>query len=71
MVVQRRPMLTTMSNRRYLRARKFVPDDALKQFKETEDWRKSTHIDELYDNIDLQEYEDARKLVRYLLPLNE
>ncbi|EOD47899.1 putative cellular retinaldehyde-binding triple function protein [Neofusicoccum parvum UCRNP2] len=47
---------------RYLRARKFSPPDALKQFKDTEDWRKENSLDELYDTIDVKEYEETRRL---------
>jgi hypothetical protein len=50
-------------HRRYLRARKFVPEEALKQFKDTEDWRKANKLDELYDTIDIGEYESSRRLV--------
>ena len=48
---------------RYLRARKFVPADAFKQFKDTEDWRKTNEIDKLYDTIDISEYDETRRLV--------
>lgn len=47
---------------RYLRARKFVPQDAFTQFKDTEDWRKKQKIEELYDTIDVQEYDETRRL---------
>lgn len=47
---------------RYLRARKFSPPDALKQFKDTEDWRKENSLDELYDTIEVKEYEETRRL---------
>jgi hypothetical protein len=46
-----------------LRARKFNPQEALKQFKDTEDWRKENKLDELYDTIDIKEYEESRRLV--------
>lgn len=55
------PPLTSF--RRYLRARKFVPQDAFGQFKDTEDWRRDNRIDELYDTIDIHEYEETRRLV--------
>ena len=48
---------------RYLRARKFVPADAYKQFKDTEDWRRNNEIDKLYDTIDIAEYDETRRLV--------
>ncbi|KAF2100002.1 CRAL/TRIO domain-containing protein, partial [Rhizodiscina lignyota] len=47
---------------RYLRARKFSPRDALIQFKDTENWRKENHLEDLYNTIDVDEYEDTRKL---------
>lgn len=47
---------------RYLRARKFLPQDAFKQFSETEDWRKENQLDTLYETIDVQEYEQTRRL---------
>lgn len=49
---------------RFLRARKFVPQEALKQFKTTEDWRKEQDLDNCYDNIDVDEYEATSQLVR-------
>lgn len=48
---------------RFLRARKFVPKDALRQFKETEKWREEQKIEEWYDTIDVDEYEATRLLV--------
>ncbi|QDS77905.1 hypothetical protein FKW77_000721 [Venturia effusa] len=48
---------------RYLRARKFVPKEALTQFKATEDWRKENKLEELYDTIDITEYDETRRLV--------
>lgn len=47
---------------RYLRARKFVPQDAFGQFKDTEDWRKENDLDQLYETIDVDEYEQTRRL---------
>lgn len=55
--------LTLTPASRYLRARKFSPPDALKQFKDTEDWRKENSLDELYDTIEVKEYEETRRLV--------
>lgn len=52
------------SVRRYLRARKFVPKEAWTQFKATEDWRKENNLEELYDTIDVKEYDETRRLVR-------
>ncbi|KAK4549026.1 hypothetical protein LTR36_007482 [Oleoguttula mirabilis] len=47
---------------RYLRARKFVPSEAFGQFKDTEDWRKENDLDNLYATIDVDEYEQTRRL---------
>ena len=47
---------------RYLRARKFIPQEAFGQFKDTEDWRKENQLDTLYDTIDVEEYEATRRL---------
>ncbi|KAF2086293.1 CRAL/TRIO domain-containing protein [Saccharata proteae CBS 121410] len=47
---------------RYLRARKFTPTEALKQFEETEDWRKENNLEKLYDTIDVEEYDQTRRL---------
>jgi hypothetical protein len=49
--------------RRFLRARRFVVAEAWTQFKSTEDWRKETQIDQLYETIDLDHYEETRRLV--------
>lgn len=49
---------------RYLRARKFVPQDAFAQFKDTEIWRKDNNLDALYEKIDIQDYQEARSVVR-------
>ncbi|KAL8948044.1 MAG: hypothetical protein Q9222_005736 [Ikaeria aurantiellina] len=47
---------------RYLRARKFVPQDAFVQFKDTEKWRKENHLDALYEKIDIHDYQEARSV---------
>ncbi|KEY69956.1 hypothetical protein S7711_06488, partial [Stachybotrys chartarum IBT 7711] len=47
---------------RYLRARRWVPEDAYTQFKDTEDWRRANDIDVLYHTIDLDAYEQSRRL---------
>jgi len=47
---------------RFLRARRFVIQDAWKQFQDTEDWRKANQLDQLYETIDLQHYEETRRL---------
>ncbi|KAI1360854.1 CRAL-TRIO domain-containing protein [Xylaria arbuscula] len=47
---------------RYLRARKWVPQDAYVQFAETEKFRNANEIDKLYDTIDIDSYEASKKL---------
>lgn len=47
---------------RFLRARRFVPQEAFKQFKDTEDWRKEQKIYELFETIEVEEYEQTRQL---------
>jgi hypothetical protein len=37
--------------------------DAFKQFKETEDWRIENHLDVLYATIDVDAYEESRRMV--------
>lgn len=48
---------------RFLRARRWVPEDAFKQFKETEDWRVANDIDVLYRTIEVDAYDQSRRLV--------
>jgi hypothetical protein len=62
-------MLTTVvvpMHRRFLRARRWVVQDAYTQFKETEEWRKANELEVLYDTIDVKAYEETRRLVRHL-----
>ncbi|PTB64874.1 CRAL/TRIO domain-containing protein [Trichoderma citrinoviride] len=47
---------------RYLRARRWIVDDALAQFKDTEEWRAANNIDTLYRTIELDAYEQSRRL---------
>ncbi|KAI0198078.1 CRAL-TRIO domain-containing protein [Astrocystis sublimbata] len=47
---------------RFLRARKWVPQDAFTQFSETEKFRNANEIEKLYDTIDIDSYESSRKL---------
>ncbi|GAP91947.1 putative SEC14 cytosolic factor [Rosellinia necatrix] len=47
---------------RFLRARKWVPQDAYVQFSETEKFRNANEIGKLYDTIDIDSYESSRKL---------
>jgi hypothetical protein len=46
-----------------LRARRFVPQEAFKQFKDTEDWRKVNKLSEIFNTIEVEEYEQTRGLV--------
>ncbi|KAJ6444978.1 phosphatidylinositol transporter [Purpureocillium lavendulum] len=48
---------------RFLRARRWVVEEAYKQFKDTEDWRAANNIDTLYKTIQLDAYEQSRRLV--------
>jgi len=54
--------------RRFLRARRFHVEDAFQQFKHTEEWREATQLDVIYDTIDLDQYEQTRRLVRRSRP---
>lgn len=47
---------------RFLRARKWSIADAYTQFKDTEEWRKAIQLDVLYDTIDVEAYEQSRRL---------
>ncbi|TAQ91596.1 hypothetical protein B7494_g109 [Chlorociboria aeruginascens] len=47
---------------RYLRARRFHVQDAWKQFEDTEKWRKANELEKLYETIDLDHYEETRRL---------
>ncbi|VBB84776.1 Putative SEC14 cytosolic factor [Podospora comata] len=47
---------------RFLRARRWIVEDAYKQFKDTEDWRKANQLEVLYDTIDVEAYEETRSL---------
>lgn len=55
-------MLVILS-RRFLRARKFDVQGALDQFHATEQWRAANEIDLLYENIDVESYEESRRVV--------
>lgn len=52
-------------SRRFLRARRFDVNGALGQFQATEDWRRDNEINKLYENFDVDSYEEARKVVSY------
>ena len=60
----------TVVTSRFLRARRWVVEDAYKQFKDTEEWRKANELDVLYDTIDLESYEQTRRLVCLLARAN-
>ncbi|KAJ5908468.1 hypothetical protein N7495_001150 [Penicillium taxi] len=47
---------------RFLRARKFDVEGAWAQFKDTEDWRKTNALEELYANIGVDSYEATRRM---------
>ncbi|EJP63487.1 CRAL/TRIO domain-containing protein [Beauveria bassiana ARSEF 2860] len=47
---------------RFLRARRWIVEDAYTQFKETEDWRAANELNILYETIDLDAYEESRRL---------
>ncbi|KAL1981715.1 hypothetical protein VTN96DRAFT_2272 [Rasamsonia emersonii] len=47
---------------RFLRARKFDVNGAFNQFKDTEEWRKNNNIESLYENIDVESYEESRRM---------
>lgn len=47
---------------RYLRARKFVVQDAFEQFRDTEVWRKDNNLEALYEKIEIQDYQQARSV---------
>lgn len=53
---------------RFLRARRFVPQEAFKQFKDTEDWRRDQDIINLFETIEVDEYEQTRQLVPAPVP---
>jgi hypothetical protein len=55
--------------RRFLRARRFVVEEAWNQFHSTENWRMATQLDQLYETIDLDHYEETRRLVSRSSPI--
>lgn len=46
-----------------------MPQDALKQFSDTETFRKANDIEVLYDTMDIEAYESAQRLVGSHPPL--
>jgi hypothetical protein len=61
-------LMLIIYTRRFLRARRFDVEGAWTQFKDTEDWRKDNAIDALYENIGVDSYEAARRMVRPFSP---
>ncbi|KAJ7494218.1 CRAL-TRIO domain-containing protein [Mycena galericulata] len=59
---QTRSSLSDTTLLRYLRARRFQVNDALQQLKDTEVWRETNKVDELYDTFDIDTFEEARKV---------
>lgn len=47
--------------RRFLRARRFDPRKAERQFADTATWRKENDVDNLYANFDVDEFESTRR----------
>ncbi|SPN98473.1 related to phosphatidylinositol/phosphatidylcholine transfer protein [Cephalotrichum gorgonifer] len=47
---------------RYLRARRWVPADALQQLADTSEWRQANDIDILYNTIEVTSYEQSRRM---------
>ena len=56
-------LISILCCRRYLRARRWVVNDAFQQFSDTEEWRKANEIDILYHTIEVDAYEQSRRLV--------
>lgn len=48
---------------RFLRANRFDAEAAFRQFQTTENWRKKSSIDEIYNKFDTDEFEETRKYV--------
>lgn len=51
-------------DRRFLRARKFDVEGAYAQFREASELRRANDVVSAYDGIEVEEFEEARKLVR-------
>lgn len=47
---------------RFLRARQLSVEDALQQYRATRAWRDTNRLIELYDSIEVSDYEETRKL---------
>jgi hypothetical protein len=48
---------------RFLRARRWIVAEAYEQFRQTEEWRAANQLNVLYDSIDVEAYEQSRRLV--------
>ena len=59
-----------LTARRFLRARKFQQEPAYDQFTTTEKWRKDNSILELFESVDVEDYDAARRLVRRVTVLH-
>ncbi|ORY21511.1 CRAL-TRIO domain-containing protein [Naematelia encephala] len=57
-----RPSTDDATLLRFLRARKFQLEPAYNQFVTTERWRRENQLTELYEKIDIDEYEATRRL---------
>lgn len=53
----------THNRSRFLRARRWIVEEAYEQFRQTEEWRTANQLDVLYDTIDVESYEQSRRLV--------
>jgi hypothetical protein len=49
-----------IESRRFLRARGWSVSKALKQLLATDEWRRQEGVDQLYETVDVEEYENAR-----------
>ena len=58
-----RALTSVPRDRRFLRARRWIVEDAYKQFHETEEWRIANHLDVLYTTVDVEAYEQSRRMV--------
>lgn len=57
-------------NRRFLAARRFNADAALKQFQEALQFRREKHIVKLYDIVEITDFEQARQFVNLGFPIH-
>ncbi len=52
---------TPYAHRRFLRARRFDPKKAMKQFADSEAWRAKHNVEALYASFPVDEFERARR----------